>query len=56
MELTTIYAIGDRVRYRGQWWEVRGVHLYYSDKTHTERYYLGYDEDGQCVWITIKII
>ena len=49
MNISTKYNIGDRVVFQGKEYEILSMHIYESDKVHTERYYL-----GNSLWITIE--
>lgn len=46
----TLYSIGDYIHLSGKSFKVLAVHIYLSEKKHTERYYLGDKK-----WITIHI-
>lgn len=48
MTLKTQYNIGDTINLDGQPMKILSIHLYESESTHTERYYL-----GNQMWITL---
>lgn len=41
MTIRTKYEIGDEIEINGQKHKILAIHLYESDNTHTERYYIG---------------
>lgn len=49
MTIQTQYNIGDKIIIDGKRYKILSVHLYESNYTHTERYYLGNQK-----WITLK--
>lgn len=41
MNIKTKHDIGDEIEINGQKYKILAIHLYESDNTHTERYYIG---------------
>lgn len=49
MTIRTRYNIGDTLTVNGVDYEIISMHIYESEHTHTERYYLGHE-----LWITLE--